>query len=30
MARVLEEMRVPTTVILDSAVAYAMERCAGC
>ena len=26
MARVLEEMRVPTTVILDCAVAYAMER----
>ncbi|KAL4440747.1 hypothetical protein ABPG77_000456 [Micractinium sp. CCAP 211/92] len=26
MARVLEEMRVPTTVILDCAAAYAMER----
>lgn len=29
MARVLEEMRVPTTVILDSAAAYAMERWVG-
>lgn len=26
MARVLEEMRVPTTVVLDSAVGYVMER----
>jgi hypothetical protein len=28
MARVLEELRVPVTVILDSGVGYAMERCA--
>jgi len=29
MARALDELGVPVTMVLDSGVAYALERCAG-
>lgn len=28
MARALDELGIPTTLVLDSGVAYALERCA--